>query len=118
MNIGTLIKEKRTEKNLTMKQLADKMEVSEATISRWESGDIENIKRKKIVMLSKVLDISIYDIMGWVDPKTVKSTGDKYKDDQIKRLIHYFNALSSENKKQAISYLEFLKSQENNEEED
>ena len=105
-------------KNLTMKQLADKMEVSEATISRWESGDIENIKRKKIVMLSKILDISIYDIMGWVDPKTVKSTGDKYKDDQIKRLIHYFNALSSENKKQAISYLEFLKSQENNEEED
>ena len=65
MEIGELINSKRTEKGLTMKKLAELMGVSEGTISRWESGDIENIKRKKIEKLSKVLGISIYELMGW-----------------------------------------------------
>lgn len=69
MEIGTLIRDKRTEKGMTMKALAKLMDVSEGTISRWESGDIENIKRKKIVKLSEILDISIYTIMGWPEPK-------------------------------------------------
>lgn len=69
MNIGTMIKDKRIEKGMTMKKLSEIMEVSEGTISRWESGDIENIRRKKIAKLSEVLDISIYDLMGFQKPK-------------------------------------------------
>lgn len=68
MNIGNLITEKRKEKDLTMKSLAEIMGVSESTVSRWESGDIENIKRKKIEQLSKALDISVYKLMGWPEP--------------------------------------------------
>lgn len=71
MEIGELIYSKRTEKGLTMKKLAELMGVSEGTISRWESGDIENIKRKKIEKLSKVLGISIYELMGWPDPDEI-----------------------------------------------
>ena len=71
MEIGALIKHKRTEKGLTMKGLADLMGVSEGTISRWESGDIENIKRKKIAKLSELLGISIYTLMGWAEPEEV-----------------------------------------------
>jgi transcriptional regulator with XRE-family HTH domain len=70
MNIGNLITEKRKEKDLTMKSLAEIMGVSESTVSRWESGDIENIKRKKIEQLSKALDISVYKLMGWPEPNT------------------------------------------------
>ena len=70
MNIGNLITEKRKEKDLTMKSLAEIMGVSESTVSRWESGDIENIKRKKIEQLSKALDISGYNLLGWPEPNT------------------------------------------------
>lgn len=65
MLIKDLIKEKRLEKNLTMKELADKVGVSEATISRWESGEISNMKHKGIISLSNVLDIEPNDLMGW-----------------------------------------------------
>lgn len=51
MDIGTLIFTKRKEKGYSQKELADKVGVSEATISRWESGEIKNMKRKMWVCL-------------------------------------------------------------------
>lgn len=67
MDIKDLIKTKRIQKNLTMKELADKVGVSEATISRWESGEISNMKHKGIIALSNALDIEPNIIMGWDD---------------------------------------------------
>ena len=40
MSVKDLIKEKRILLGMTMKEVADKVGVSEATISRWESGEI------------------------------------------------------------------------------
>lgn len=65
MEVKDIIREKRLEKNLTMKELADLVGVSEATISRWESGDIENMKRDKIAAIVRVLGIPVEVIMGW-----------------------------------------------------
>ena len=101
MNIGLLIKEKRIEKNMTMKQLADIMKVSEGTVSRWESGDIENIRRQKIKKLSEVLNISIYTLMGW-------EPSEKVNDETLKRLLRYYNALSDLKKKSLIDYAEYI----------
>jgi ORF020 len=52
------LKQRRIELNLTMAEVAKKVGVSEATISRWESGDIANMRRDKIVLLSKALKVS------------------------------------------------------------
>lgn len=60
-----MIKSRRIEMHLTMKELADRVGVSEGTISRWESGDISNMRRDKIVGLAKTLDLSPAAIMGW-----------------------------------------------------
>ena len=57
MEIKDLLKNRRLEKGLTMKEVADAVGVSEGTISRYESGDIANMKRSSIVALSRVLDI-------------------------------------------------------------
>jgi len=70
MELKTLIKQKREEKRLTMKELSDKIGVSEGTISRWESGNISNMRRDKIQALSNVLGIPPQVIMGWEEPKT------------------------------------------------
>lgn len=58
METKDLIKAKRIENGMTMKQLAEKVGVSEATISRWESGNIATMKQTKIAALAKALDIS------------------------------------------------------------
>ena len=43
MQTNDLIKMRRLELDMTMKELAKKVGVSEGTISRWESGDIANM---------------------------------------------------------------------------
>ncbi|WP_459129891.1 LexA family protein [Guggenheimella bovis] len=59
-----VIRKNRQMLGLTMKELADKVGVSEATISRWESGEIANMRRSKIASLAKALKISPLEIMG------------------------------------------------------
>lgn len=65
MDIKDYIRAQRIAKGYTMKQLADAVGVSEATVSRWESGEINNMKRSAIIRLVEVLDIPINAIMGW-----------------------------------------------------
>lgn len=50
-----------------MKTVADFVDVSEGTISRWESGEIKNMKRNKIAKLSQVLKISPIELMGEIE---------------------------------------------------
>ena len=83
MSVKDIIREKRLELGMTMKEVADKVGVSEATISRWESGEIENMRRGAISSLAKALHISPNEIMGWESPSasdelpTVSPTGKK-----------------------------------------
>lgn len=70
MSLHDDIKQRRIELGLTMADVAQSVGVSEATISRWESGDIANMKRDKIVSLAKALHVSPSFIMGWDEPET------------------------------------------------
>ena len=65
MNVKDVIRENRLALGLTMKEVADKVGVSEATISRWESGEIANMRRGAIFSLAQALNISPNKIMGW-----------------------------------------------------
>ncbi|MDL2281156.1 helix-turn-helix domain-containing protein, partial [Selenomonadales bacterium OttesenSCG-928-I06] len=38
IKVGNIIRKLRTEKNMTQKQLADKMNISDKTVSKWERG--------------------------------------------------------------------------------
>ena len=59
-----LLKERRLELGLTMLQVANAVGVSEATVSRWESGNIANMRRDRIAKLAKVLQLRPSAIMG------------------------------------------------------
>lgn len=67
MDVKGIIKKRRIEMQLTLKDVAEKVGVNEGTVSRWESGEIENMRRDKIVALAKALEISPAVIMGWDD---------------------------------------------------
>lgn len=57
METKQIIKNRRIELGLTLLDVAKYVGVSEATVSRWESGDIANMKRDKISLLAEVLRI-------------------------------------------------------------
>lgn len=63
-SVGKLIYNRRTELGITQKEVADFVGVSEATVSRWESGHIDNMRRDRIAALSKILRLSPLAIMG------------------------------------------------------
>lgn len=74
MNISDKLKSRRKELGLTMLEVAKRSGVSEATVSRWESGDIANMRRDKIVLLAKALQVPPSFIMDYTDiSKDLKS---------------------------------------------
>ena len=75
----SIIKENRLKLGLTMAELAKKVGVSEGTISRWESGDIANMKQNNIISVSKALDISPLDLLEFDTVEQTKKNGFAYK---------------------------------------
>lgn len=65
MNKGTKIKERRKYLRLTLKEVAAAVGVTEATVQRWESGNIESIRADRITKLSNVLQLPIEEVTGW-----------------------------------------------------
>lgn len=61
--MGNYLTDRRKELELTMKQVAEAVGVSEGTVSRWESGAIANMKRDKIHALAKVLKTTATFVM-------------------------------------------------------
>ena len=57
MENKNIIKERRIALNLTQLDIAKAVGVSEATVSRWESGAIENMRRDRIEALASILQI-------------------------------------------------------------
>ncbi len=100
MEIKDILRQKRIEQNLTMKDVALAVGVSEATISRWESGNIANMKRDKIYSLAKTLHISPAVIMG-LDPQPV----DFNRFDEYTDLIEQ---MDDSQKEHLLEYMRFL----------
>lgn len=65
MKIHNIIKQKRLELGLTIKELAQKVNVSEASISRWERGNVVNMKVDGITRLAHALDIPPHVLTGY-----------------------------------------------------
>ena len=65
MEFNQLVKKRRLELGLTMEELGTRVGVSKATIQRWESGEIKNVRRDKITKLAKALETTPSYLMGW-----------------------------------------------------
>lgn len=58
MHVGDLIRQKRTELNMTQEQLGNLLGVNRAAINKWETGRVTNLKRETIKKLSEIFQIS------------------------------------------------------------
>ena len=57
--IGNMLKQEREKLNLSQQEVADYVKVSKSAISRWESGEVGNMGRSKIVLLAEILKHAI-----------------------------------------------------------
>ena len=69
--VGEFIKQKRKDKKLTQKELAEKLSITDRAISKWERGiccpDISILKE-----LSSILDISINELLSGEEIKKIE----------------------------------------------
>lgn len=65
MEFKDKIKSLRLSMDATMEDIAKAVGVSKATVHRWESGDIENIRRDKIAKLAQALHTTPAYLMDW-----------------------------------------------------
>ena len=88
MKANEIIRQRRKELQLTLKEVAERAGVSEATVSRWESGDIKTLRRPNIEALSKVLGISPAILMEWEE---YEETGSEqyYLDPESKEMAEF-----------------------------
>lgn len=75
MSLSTILKAKRKELGLTLNDIAMQMGVSEATVQRWESGNIKSLRQERVSKLADILRVSPAMLMGWEEvplpPETI-----------------------------------------------
>lgn len=65
-----LIRTQRAKCGRTLEEIAKDVGVSKATVQRWESGEIKDMRRDKLVLLAKALRTTPAYLMGWVESGT------------------------------------------------
>ena len=112
MKVNEIIKNRRKELGLTLKDVANELNVSESLISRYESNDVKNMGIDKLIPLAKVLKTTPTYLMGWEDTMSIVEKKDlinKINDVRNSQnlsvnqvingvgLSHWLNETSSEN---------------------
>ena len=86
--IGTFLKELRKEKNMTQEQLAEKLNVNNRTISRWENArtmpDFD-----MMIELAKLYDVSIEELLNG---ERIADMMDKQTEETLYHIADYTNA--------------------------
>lgn len=73
MDIGLKLKQRRQEMNVSVDELAQKLNVSRTTIYRYEKGEISKMPTETLEKIARILNTTPAYFMGWSDKPEVKS---------------------------------------------
>lgn len=114
MTMGEYIKVLRKNKDLTQEQLGQKLNppVNRAAINKWETGQVENIKRSYIEQMSILFNVRPCDLMCFdqeqqisEDVKAIEMVQHRFGKDAV-RLLDYYTRLNDTGKEKALETLE------------
>lgn len=102
------LKARRLALNMTLKEVAETVGVSEGTVSRWEREEITNLKREHIHNYALALGMSPLEIMSATQdaPDSIIdfANSEDLKANQEKRLMAYWYALNSDARNKVEEY--------------
>lgn len=111
MELKDIIRTRRQELNLTLEDVARYVGVNAATVLRWESGEIKNLRRDKIAKLAAVLKVSPAYLMGWTDGELNPAPEIKISQEASKKLdalLAMVNELTDDEWSKLMDYCELL----------
>lgn len=100
MDIGSKIKELRSKKNLTQKELARISEIAEITIRKYENGE-RKPKIEQLQKIAKVLDVTVDELLGHSNDSFEDNSPEEFYEyeqceSHIRQVIHIFDLLGYE----------------------
>lgn len=111
MTTGQRIKARRKELGISAEKLAEKLDISPATIYRYENGDIEKVPGERLAPIAEALSTTPAFLMGWEGPLTNEqqidvyirgakkwATDFRFSEQQSNRIIEYLANLASKQK--------------------
>lgn len=92
MNVGQRIKERRKELNLSVDDVAKKLQKNKATVYRYESNEIENLPISILEPLAEILETTPAFLMGWSDNEIESSKEKKivFVEGSVDLLLKHF----------------------------
>lgn len=109
--IGQRIYTLRKSLGLTLEDVGQIVGVGKSTVRKWETGDIENMRRDKIAKLAEALHVTPAWLMGWKEAddieKPAAETGSELSED-AQRIAMKASLLSEESRKVLEDYIDFL----------
>ena len=88
MEIGEKIRRARLKKGMSQAELGEKLGVQRSAVSKWEKGQVVNIKRSTLLKLSKYLDISPNELVE-CDYSDTENVSEQKQESQEKPTVDY-----------------------------
>jgi len=110
MALDEKVRVKREELGMTQSELAKKSGLTQATISRIESGEVRQLKSEAIKALAKALGVTTDFLIG--DMPKMKFDETLKADDTAQVIFRGYEKLSKEKRDQLKDYVNFLLNQE------
>jgi transcriptional regulator with XRE-family HTH domain len=107
MGISEKIKSRRDNLGLTLQEVGDHIGVSKATVQRYESGEIKNLKLETIEKLAEILKTTPAYLMGWEEEKKPNQLetlaahfeGEEFTEDDKEDIENFIKYVISKKKK-------------------
>ncbi|PTK73464.1 helix-turn-helix domain-containing protein [Staphylococcus haemolyticus] len=95
------MKQSREKQGMTLAELGRKIGKTEATVQRYESGNIKNLKNDTIESIATALNVNPAFLMGWIE--------ETYEQPQH-RAAHLEGELTDDEWQRVLDYADFIRS--------
>lgn len=95
------MKQSREKQGMTLAELGRKIGKTEATVQRYESGNIKNLKNDTIESIATALNVNPAFLMGWIE---------EVEEQPQHRAAHLEGELTDEEWQRVLDYADYIRS--------
>lgn len=106
MELGERVKKHRKILGITQMELAIASDVTQATISRLESGEVLELRSEGLKRLAAALGVTVDYLIGKTDKLTLEEI--VMADSKAEHLLKSFKKLSSTGREELMDFLDYL----------